>query len=271
MPYLRARSLHGRFLIRIEDLDTPRCQPENSLRIVQEISSLGFDYDDDILYQSHNLARYEERLNELADKKLLFYCTCTREQLKHRPCSCRFENNKNVQNCAIRFIKDEYALKGFEDSLLGYVPFHIAKSFGERYMILKRRDGIFSYNFACVVDDIDSKVTEIVRGCDLLDVSVPQLTLYEAFNATKPKFLHLPLALEDDGRKLSKQNHAPAILDLMSPTEALRQALLFLGQDTSYIHAHTTCKEILYEAIARFSLSKIPHDSYVPNVSKLCF
>ncbi len=264
--YLRARSMRGKFLIRIEDLDTPRCPKGMGDEILHEIEILGFDYDDDILLQSRNIRRYEDRLSELERKDLTFKCFCTRDELKHRSCSCyaksqEEQNLKSSNGYSIRLNTNKLVTrdKAFYDSLLGPIEIKDNENLGEEFLTLKRRDGIISYNLACVIDDIDEGVTEVVRGQDLLEVTPSQLALYKVFNAPYPHYLHLPLALENSDRKLSKQNHAKKILEVYTPQEALRQALIFLGQDVSYITCALSCNEILKEAVARFNLKAISH------------
>ena len=262
--YLRARSMGGKFLIRIEDLDTPRCPHGMGDEILHEIELLGFDHDDDILWQSKNISRYEDRFSELESKGLTFKCFCTRDELRHRSCSCYAKDQQEQslnsgKGYSIRLNTNMLSTtdNSFKDSLLGPIEIKDSGSSGEEFLTLKRRDGIISYNLACVIDDIDTGVTEVVRGQDLLEVTPSQLALYKVFNAPYPRYLHLPLALENCDRKLSKQNHARKILDVFTPHEALKQALIFLGQDVSYITHALTCKDILKEAVDRFELNTI--------------
>ena len=264
--YLRARSMGGKFLIRIEDLDTPRCPAGMGDEILHEIELLGFDHDDDILWQSKNIHRYENRLSELESKGLTFKCFCTRDELRLRSCSCYAKTQLEQKlysgtgkGCSIRLNTNKLSApeKVFDDSLLGPVEIKDSRNSGDEFLTLKRRDGIISYNLACVIDDIDTGVTEVVRGQDLLEVTPSQLALYKVFNVPYPRYLHLPLALENCDRKLSKQNHARKILEVFTPHEALRQALIFLGQDVSYITLALTCKDILKEAVDRFELKTI--------------
>ncbi len=260
--WLRCRSLNGRFLLRIEDLDLPRCPQGMAARILKEIALLGFDHDGQILYQSTNQKRYIEIITELARKHEVFKCTCTRASLKLRRCNCQKHLIEpfDISACnsgSLRFAPSFEKEKGFTDELLGYVPYHAPLSFGEEYMILKRSDGIISYNLACVTDDLDSGVNEIVRGQDLLNATVPQLSLYKALEAQYPKYFHLPLALATPDHKLSKQNHARAVLSICSPEQALKAALLFLGQNTNFITTAMDCKTILSKATDRFDPAKI--------------
>ena len=260
--WLRCRSMNGRFLLRIEDLDLSRCPQGMSAQILKEIELLGFDHDGQILYQSANQKRYIEIITEFARKHEVFKCTCTRASLKLRRCNCQknLAEISEITACnsgSLRFAPSFEKEKGFTDELLGFVPYHEPLSFGEEYMILKRSDGIISYNLACVTDDLYSGVNEIVRGQDLLNATVPQLSLYKALEAPYPKYFHLPLALATPDHKLSKQNHAKAVLSICPPEHALKAALLFLGQDTSFITTAMDCKTILCKAIDLFDPTKI--------------
>ncbi len=260
--WLRCRSMKGRFLLRIEDLDLPRCPQGMSARILKEIALLGFDHDGQILYQSNNLIRYRQIIAKLAKEHEVFKCTCTRASLKLKRCNCQQNliEASEITACnsgSLRFVPSFEKEKGFTDELLGYVPYHASLSFGEEYLILRRSDGIISYNLACVTDDIYSGVNEIVRGQDLLNATVPQLSLYKALEAPYPKYFHLPLALTTPDHKLSKQNHAKAVLSICSPEQALKAALLFLGQDTDFITQAMDCKTILRKASDRFDPAKI--------------
>lgn len=254
--YLRCRAQGGKFLLRIEDLDTPRCPQGMGDEILKEIEILGFDHDGAVLIQSANIPRYMSVIGELAKKGRTFRCVCTRQSLKLAPCSCR--GNLAVQNsaarAALRFVPPAVRERAFHDELLG----GISLTPQELGPTLLRADGIIAYNLACVVDDLDTGVTEVVRGRDLLDATCIQNEIYQALGAGTPAYLHLPLALADGTRKLSKQNHARAVLEEYAPQQALLLALEFLGQDTAGLHGMTDCRDILRRAVSRFDLKKIP-------------
>lgn len=255
--YLRAKSLNGKWLIRIEDLDTPRCPPETTDIILQELDALGLKSDGEILIQSHRKKIYEQALRTLLDERQAFFCTCTRAQLTKRPCHCYLETKENLPHASIRFKPLRGYAPSFHDELQGDIKVNLP----DKFITLKRSDGIIAYNLACVTDDALCNVTEIVRGSDLIDVTPIQISLFKALHHKIPDFLHLPLALEANGCKLSKQNHAPAIFDLFTPQEIFIRALIFLGQDTSKINSNTSLQTIIDYAVINFNLDKIPLSS----------
>lgn len=255
--YLRAKSLNGKWLIRIEDLDTPRCPPETADIILQELDALGLKSDGEILIQSHRKKIYEQALRTLLDERQAFFCTCTRAQLTKRPCHCYLETKENLPHASIRFKPLRGYTPLFHDELQGDIKVNLP----DKFITLKRSDGIIAYNLACVTDDALCNVTEIVRGSDLIDVTPIQISLFKALHHKIPDFLHLPLALEANGCKLSKQNHAPAIFDLFTPQEIFIRALIFLGQDTSKINSNASLQTIIDYAVINFNLDKIPLSS----------
>ena len=255
--YLRAKSLNGKWLIRIEDLDTPRCPPETTDIILQELDALGLKSDGEILIQSHRKKIYEQALRTLLDERQAFFCTCTRAQLTKRPCHCYLETKENLPHASIRFKPLRGYAPSFHDELQGDIKVNLP----DKFITLKRSDGIIAYNLACVTDDALCNVTEIVRGSDLIDVTPIQISLFKALHHKIPDSLHLPLALEANGCKLSKQNHAPAIFDLFTPQEIFIRALIFLGQDTSKINSNASLQTIIDYAVINFNLDKIPLSS----------
>jgi len=255
--WLRARSQGGRILLRIEDLDTPRCPEGMTKRVLSDIDAFGFDFDGEVLFQSRRIPFYESEIGRLCDAGLAFSCTCTRQSLRHSPCRCHERTSplpKDVPH-SIRFKPKEDLSGKFADVLLGDVD--TGDTYG--FLTLRRSDGIISYNLACVADDIDTGVTEVVRGQDLMYVTPRQEALARALGHDGFAYLHLPLALAHAGLKLSKQNHARPITDAMAPSKALLLALSFLSQDTSWQHPGMECREILRKAAGSFDLHVIPH------------
>ena len=257
--WLRARSQGGRILLRIEDLDTPRCPEGMARRVLSDIDAFGFDFDGDVTFQSRRIPFYESEIRRLAGNGCAFLCTCTRQSLRRRPCRCyeRVSPPPPGAPCSIRFKPKEEISGIFKDELLGAVD--TRDTYG--FLTLKRSDGIISYNLACVADDIATGVTEVVRGQDLMYVTPRQEALARALGHEGFSYLHLPLALESAGLKLSKQNHAKAITDAMAPQQALILALSFLGQDALRARPSMECRDILRMAASRFDLSRLPRCS----------
>ena len=255
--YLRARACGGKIYIRIEDLDFTRCSKEHTVSILTELSELGFEYDGKPFIQSEHTLDYLKVIRGLALEGLVFPCSCTRAELKIRPCSCFLKKNteQDLSNArSIRFLIDAKQTCSFEDKLHGTV---VSEPEGGS-ITLRRADGVIAYNLACVVDDIRQGITEVVRGSDLLPVTAAQLYLYRALQHRAPDFVHLPLVLDRYGNKLSKQNNAPEMKGQASPSELLLTALSFLKQDITNLRKNMCPKEILHKAISRFSLDRIP-------------
>ncbi len=246
--YLRAKSLKGFWHLRIEDIDEPRCNNENTLSIINTLKDFAFEWDGEILYQSQRKDRYKEVLEILNKHNLTYSCSCTRSDIKNMGGiynnRCRDLNIPPSNSNAIRF-KNDNNISSFKDSLLGNIDIHNIAFAENNDFILKRRDGYYSYNLSCVVDDIDTNITEIVRGNDILSTTFAQLNLRNAIitcsnetncnnqnyqhNSNNLNFIHLPLVLCSDTQKYSKQNHATPI-DSKLAKAFLCVALLFLEQ-----------------------------------------
>jgi len=255
--YLRARSQQGRWLVRIEDLDPPREQPGAAAGILRTLEQFGLYWDGTVMYQSQRHERYQAVLDDLYRQGKTYHCHCTRAQIQAAggfyPGTCR-DLHYPPENAAVRLKVDDPCLS-FHDQLLGLVE--VEPRLAAEDFILKRRDGLFAYNLAVVVDDADSGITEVVRGADLLDPTVRQITLYQQLGWKVPDWLHLPLALQDNGLKLSKQNHAPSIEEL--PVVAtLCQALTFLGQPLPEQTADMSAEALLNWAVKHWQLSLVP-------------
>lgn len=213
--YLDAKSQQGTWLIRIEDLDPPREDPNASASILRTLEAYGFEYDGEIRYQSTRHEAYQAFLEHLISQGLAFPCQCSRSQLAGRvhlgKCSC-----KEVENVAWRFLSGT-GMHSFTDRIQGEHREHL-NTLGD--FILKRKDGPWAYQLAVVCDDIDQGVTHIVRGIDLIDSTARQAQLYQALQQKAPSYAHIPVALEANGQKLSKQNLAQAL-----PTQSIAQTL----------------------------------------------
>lgn len=253
--WLRARSLGGRLLLRIDDLDRPRCPAGMDRIIISELETLGFKFDGPPLYESERTEYYAGLCRRLQEHGRAFYCNCTRAALKRRPCRCcQCQEQLDPRHCSLRFRPGERLKNYFYDELSGRVE--VAPS--GVFLTLRRADGLFAYNLACVGDDFRDGVNEVVRGRDLEDTTPAQIALFEALGYRAPRYLHLPLALNGRQGKLSKQNHAPAVLDRAEPAVILLEALRFLGQDTSALHPGMPPREILQRACQSFSPRTIP-------------
>ena len=260
--YLQARALQGRWLVRIEDIDPPREVPGAATTILRQLEHYGLEWDGDVLWQSQRHDAYREALAWLHQQGLSYYCTCTRARIQSiggmYDGHCR-DLALGAKNAALRIRQNEPVL-AFHDNLRGEIT--ADPRLATEDFIIHRRDGLFAYNLAVVVDDHFQGVTEIVRGADLIEPTVRQISLYRHFAWPEPGYIHLPLALNAEGAKLSKQNHAPA-LPQGDPRPVLTQALRFLGQDVVIPWQDLTLAELLKNAVDNWTLDTVPERAIV--------
>ncbi len=260
--YLRAHSQGGHWLVRMEDLDPPREVPGAADEILRTLERFGLEWHGSVLYQSQRHDRYQAILTRLLEQDRAYYCDCTRKRIKAigglYDGHCR-DRGLGAEGCAIR-LRNHLAIAHFEDRLLGTIQTEPA--FAAEDFILRRRDGLFAYQLAVVLDDHDQGVTEVVRGNDLLEATVRQCTLYAQLGWPAPGFLHLPLAVQSDGKKLSKQNHAPALTEGECSAQ-LAQALAFLGHPLPTELSRAPVREQLRHAVAQFRLEALPRQRHL--------
>lgn len=226
--YLDARRHNGRWLVRMEDIDAPRCVAGADAEILRTLEAHGLTWDEDVLYQSHHHQRYQHKIDQLLEDNLAYYCECTRKQIKamggRYDGRCRARALPSSSNTAIRLILDQ-PIHGFYDGIMGQVS---PTSTTPEDVVIKRRDGLYSYNLVVALDDDYQGITHIVRGSDLLDVTPLHRLVYGALNCATVDYCHIPVAAVASGRKLSKQNHAKPIDNRQVMVNVLR-ALDFLG------------------------------------------
>lgn len=255
--YLDARAQHGRWLVRIEDIDPPREVPGVASAILQQLDHYGLHWDGEVLWQSQRHEAYREALRWLQQHRQSYFCRCSRSRIQqtggYYDGHCR-DAGYGPENAALR-LRQHHPVYQFHDLLRGDVVADAALA--QEDFIIHRRDGLFAYNLAVVVDDHFQGVTEVVRGADLIEPTVRQIALYEQFSWPAPAWLHLPLALNPDGNKLSKQNHAPP-LPTGDPRPTLVNALRFLGQTVSTGWQDLSLSQLLEQAIAVWDRRSIP-------------
>jgi glutamyl-Q tRNA(Asp) synthetase len=227
--YLEARTRGGRWLLRIDDLDTQRCVPGLADEFLVVLEQLGFEWDGQAGYQSLQTQAYAAALEHLQGLGLTYPCGCTRRELAESTAGqvyaghCR-ERPRGAAPYAVRFRGDDTQSLQFDDGLQGRCE-HRWIELGDP--IIQRRDRLIAYQLAVVVDDELAGVTDVVRGMDLLTSTPWQLALQRALNINAPRYVHLPLVVNADGSKLSKSAHAIAI-DSTRATATLHQALRLL-------------------------------------------
>ena len=243
--WLDARAHGGRWWVRIEDVDTPRCIPGADRTILQQLTACGLPPDADVLWQSQRHDAYQHALDTLIDKGWAYPCGCSRKEIdaaqsqavaRHQaavyPGTCRHGLQGktarawrlNVQ--AVQTALGLPALTLWHDRRLGAQTQNVSEAVGD--FVLRRADGLWAYQLAVVVDDAAQGITHVVRGEDLADNTARQIVLQRALGLPTPQYLHTPLVLSTNGEKLSKQNGAQA-LDLRDPLAALTAAAQALG------------------------------------------
>ena len=255
--YLQARAQHGIWRVRIEDIDPPREVPGAAETILRQLEHYGLHWDGEVLWQSRRHEAYREVLARLHREGLSYFCTCTRARIQSvggfYDGHCRTLNH-GPENAAVRLLQRQPVLE-FTDRLRGRIV--AEEKLAREDFIIHRRDGLFAYNLAVVVDDHFQGVTEIVRGADLVEPTVRQISLYQQFGWAVPDYIHLPLAVNEQGNKLSKQNHAPALPD-GDPRPVLIDALRFLNQNVTQEWQDLSLDELLKTAIADWTLMAVP-------------
>lgn len=257
-------NLASKWLVRIEDIDSPREVPGAADGILQTLTRLGLTWDDEVLYQSERTHAYQEILTSLQARDLAYACTCSRKDIASHgrqgaegviyPGTCNptkaasriaekswapshpphppphqepSDRQLNANNrIAWRFLTTNETIH-FHDYIYGDCKQNVAREIGD--FVLKRADNIFAYQLAVVVDDAYQGVTEVVRGQDLLGCTARQIALQQALGYPQPQYFHHPLAVDQNHDKLSKKTHARAI-DELDDGETMHRALAFLNQ-----------------------------------------
>ena len=231
--YLDAKSHNGKWLLRMEDIDEPRCIKGVDKDILTTLEAHGLYWDGDVIYQSQQHARYQAVLDDLLTQQKAYFCTCTRKQIKAMGGvyngHCRTEPvHSTTQNCAVR-LKVDTQLEAFDDVLMGKVmPSNSSSDLIAEDVVLKRRDGLFSYNLVVILDDVFQQVNHVIRGCDLIDVTPLQRAVYHTLGYSTPEYGHVPVAAVAPGRKLSKQNRAAPVKN-ETALDNLVRVMHFLG------------------------------------------
>lgn len=257
--WLDTRAHGGQWLVRIEDVDGPRCVPGADRTILQQLAACGLHADEPPVWQSARAPLYESALQRLTAAGRAYPCACSRKDIESALAALGRTRERNAElvypgTCrsglagreprAWRF-RCESGLTRWHDRLAGPQAQDVEAAVGD--FVLRRADGLFAYQLAVVVDDADQGITDVVRGEDLADNTARQVQLQHALGARTPRYLHTPLVLGANGEKLSKQNGAEA-LDLTDPAAALRSAGARLG---IACEAGTTA-EWLAEAVQRW-------------------
>ena len=255
--YLQAKKQNGRWLLRIEDIDPPREIKGATEDILRCLEAHQLFWDGEVTYQSHRSELYEEKIRWLKEQGFSYHCQCTRSQFSSLSAGCLCPCHDKLlpnHNNAIRF-KHLSPILEFKDNLLGLQTF--AQGSLRAHFAIKRKDGLYAYQLAVVVDDIQQGITEVARGADLLDATVFQLALFNALRQPPPAFLHFPLVVTQPGKKLSKQNHATAI-DPRFANVNLCHALAFFGLSVPVVNQSDTPENLLDWALEHWDINNVP-------------
>ncbi len=258
--YLDARSQGGAWHLRIEDVDAPRTVGGAAQSILATLQSLGFSWDGPVVRQSERTPRYAEALATLQASGAAYRCRCSRKEIADSglagiegivyPGTCRDAAICSSEPGAIRVVAGTQTI-AFEDRLQGTIAQRVDTDVGD--FVVKRRDGLFAYQLAVVVDDAGLGVTDVVRGADLLLSTPRQIRLQRLLGLPTPRYLHVPVATHG-GQKLSKQTLA-AEIDAANGVAELARALAFLGQDPP---APGPAIRILEKAAGCWDAARIP-------------
>lgn len=254
--YCHAKSANGQWLLRIEDVDTPRNVAGATDEILFALEAFGFEWDGEIEYQSDQFERYEQVLQTLSDRHLSYACECSRRTLREAGCQqgplgmiypgiCR-DKSLPEKNHSIRLNTHESGVVEYFDQVYGRIEFDIEQQSGD--FKLRRSDGIFAYHLAVVVDDERQGINQIVRGADLLEATCLHLHLQKLLGYRAAEYLHVPLVKNAAGDKLSKQTGATAI-DHRHSNSLINKALITLRQPVDETMNDASAVEILNAAV----------------------
>ncbi|MSQ20987.1 MAG: tRNA glutamyl-Q(34) synthetase GluQRS [Betaproteobacteria bacterium] len=284
--YLDAFSHGGKWLVRIEDLDPPREIPGASDHILATLESFGFEWTGSVLYQSTRHAAYEAALGRLQSHAATYRCHCTRKAIalaaRAAPATRRdfivpadAETRESIYPGTCRTLQQPaagaYALRlkvagqtvAFVDALQGPVAQSLQREVGD--FVLRRSDGLFAYQLAVVVDDAEQGITDIVRGADLLDSTPRQIFLGQQLGLPVPRYLHLPVAVNPAGGKLSKQTRAMPIDAMHAPAAWLCNALRFLGHAPPHDAPSWPAREVLAWGAKHWRRENLPRTRAQPD------
>jgi glutamyl-Q tRNA(Asp) synthetase len=262
--FLDARAHQGRWLVRMEDLDPAREPPGAAQQILDTLTDFGLHWDGPVLYQSQRIDVYQQILQSLTEKKLIYRCDCSRQRVRALSSiydnHCRHRQSPPEAGYALRLRLPDSTI-AFKDHIQGTYTQQLTRECGD--IVLCRRDGLIAYQLAVVVDDAWQGITDIVRGYDLIDSTARQIALQHILGHPQPRYAHIPVACNQQGQKLSKQHFAKP-LDGRDSKQYLHEALRFLRQDVPADSNRETPASQLQRAIERWDIQRVPKLATIP-------
>ncbi len=268
LTWLRARQQGGQIVMRIEDIDGPRVVSGAADAICRDHEWLGLDWDEGPTYQSMRDDAYEQALTALREAGLVYPCTCSRKEIAEiasaphdgegprYPGTCRGGVTRPDRVAALRFRFDDPS-PGFDDLVFGPQP---AGGVGGDF-VLRRADGAWAYQLAVVVDDADAGITEVIRGADLLASTPRQIALYRALGKPVPRFAHVGLVLDPDGRRLSKRFGATPIETFRDAGQRPEELVGRLAHSLGLTSTPAPTRPV--DLVSALDLTRIPQASFV--------
>jgi len=271
--YLEARSRGGAWLVRIDDLDPPRVVPGAAGDILRTLEACGMEWDGTVAYQGARHDAYHCAVHQLRRQGLVYPCACSRCEIADSalpglggyvyPGTCRSGVREGKAARALRVRTGGSAI-AFDDALQGRIEHDLDRHSGD--FVLYRADGVYAYQLAAAVDDAAQGITDVVRGADLLASTPRQIYLQGLLGLPTPRYAHLPVAVNAQGEKLSKQTHAPPI-DRRDPLPALNAALAFLGHEPPPEAVGGGTGGLWKWAIENWILERVPREMSLPSPS----
>lgn len=268
--YLQAKQHHGSWLVRIEDVDTPRTIKGASDDILRTLEAYGFEWDEQVVFQSQRTEAYESVIQTLADDGHIYHCNCSRKDIMSvapvvetgpvYPGTCRDKKHINPRSSSIRVRTHNQPIT-FKDAIQGTLSQEVERETGD--FVIKRADGLYAYQLAVVVDDAWQGITEVVRGYDLFVLTPRQILLQQLLSYPTPTYAHLPVASHQNGEKLSKQTGAHAI-PITGISQVLCHAMQFYNQQPPPGLEKAPVHDFWQWAIESWRLSRIPPLPHIP-------
>ena len=268
--FLEARAQDGEWLVRIDDLDPPRVVPGAADDILRTLEACGLRWDEPVVYQSRRNDAYHEAVQSLRQGNLVYACSCSRREIADSalpgvegylyPGTCRSRNLAEGSGRSLR-VRTERATVEFDDDVQGRIARDLERDSGD--FVVQRADGVYAYQLAAAVDDAEQRITHVVRGADLLASTPRQVYLQRLLGLPTPRYAHLPVAVNAQGEKLSKQTHAAPIdrADLLTEISA---ALGFLGHRPPLDVVATGLGGLWPWAIGNWKLDRVPRVASLP-------